>query len=255
VLWALGSMLGATQSIDMITSSRKSYGRVEVAVLNVDLLPNMINTMVIGDKANDSAKPSESRDSERKSNASKGQSSGSGQKTDPSSDARHGNGPPIQNAGTVPGQIIIGVQHASVKSGQQGTQYPDMLNEAHTCSQHVMAPGSIQGNEVDEQAYHLGGLVQIGNAEQVANLLSSMHDNFNNGVNSLCNDSLLLSDWAIGPVDNPQLESKSLVTSIHGAVMHGNEVHGAASGTKNSTLKSKADNSSMNFNQQLLNMD
>jgi hypothetical protein len=80
VLWALGSMLGATQSIDMITSSRKSYGRVEVAVLNVDLLPNMINTMVIGDKANDSAKPSESRDSERKSNASMGQSSGSGQK-------------------------------------------------------------------------------------------------------------------------------------------------------------------------------
>jgi hypothetical protein len=35
LLWALGSMLGATQSVDMVTSLRKNYGRVEVAVLNV----------------------------------------------------------------------------------------------------------------------------------------------------------------------------------------------------------------------------
>jgi hypothetical protein len=50
VLWALGSMLGATQSVDMITSLQKDYGRVEVAVLNVDLLPSNIDTVVIGDR-------------------------------------------------------------------------------------------------------------------------------------------------------------------------------------------------------------
>jgi hypothetical protein len=50
VLWALGSMLGATQSVDMITSLRKEYGRVEVAVLNVDLLPGNIDTAVIRDR-------------------------------------------------------------------------------------------------------------------------------------------------------------------------------------------------------------
>jgi hypothetical protein len=50
VLWALGSMLGATQSVDMVTSLRKNYGRVEVTVLNVDLIPNMIDTVVIGDR-------------------------------------------------------------------------------------------------------------------------------------------------------------------------------------------------------------
>jgi hypothetical protein len=50
VLWALGSMLGATQSVDMISSLKQDYGSVEVAVLNVDLLPNSIDTAVIGDR-------------------------------------------------------------------------------------------------------------------------------------------------------------------------------------------------------------
>jgi hypothetical protein len=50
VLWALGSMLGATQTVDMVTSSKQNYGRVEVVVLNVDLIPNMIDTVVIGDR-------------------------------------------------------------------------------------------------------------------------------------------------------------------------------------------------------------
>jgi hypothetical protein len=49
VLWALGSMLGATQAVDMITSLKQDYAWVEVAVLNVDLLPNMIDMVVIGD--------------------------------------------------------------------------------------------------------------------------------------------------------------------------------------------------------------
>jgi hypothetical protein len=42
--------LGATQAVDMISSLKKDYARVEVAVLSVDLLPNMIDTMVIGDR-------------------------------------------------------------------------------------------------------------------------------------------------------------------------------------------------------------
>jgi hypothetical protein len=50
VLWALGSMLGATQVVDMITSLKKDYARVEVAVLSVELLHNMIDTVVIGDR-------------------------------------------------------------------------------------------------------------------------------------------------------------------------------------------------------------
>jgi hypothetical protein len=50
VLWALESMLGATQSVDMISSLRTDYGRVEVAVLNLDILPDKIDTVVIGDR-------------------------------------------------------------------------------------------------------------------------------------------------------------------------------------------------------------
>jgi hypothetical protein len=56
-------------------------------------------------------------------------------------------GPPVQIAGSFPGQIIPEVQHAS---GQQGTQYLDRSIEAHTCTQHVTAPKSIEGNEVHE---------------------------------------------------------------------------------------------------------
>jgi hypothetical protein len=50
VLWALGSMLAATQSVDMIRSLRNDYERAEVAVLSVDLLPNSIDSVVIGDR-------------------------------------------------------------------------------------------------------------------------------------------------------------------------------------------------------------
>jgi hypothetical protein len=49
VIWALGSMLGATQSVDMISSLKMDYAWVEVAVLNTDLLPDRIDTVVIGD--------------------------------------------------------------------------------------------------------------------------------------------------------------------------------------------------------------
>jgi hypothetical protein len=50
VLWALWSMLGATQSVDMISSLRNDYGQVEVVVLSVDLLPNSIDSVIIGDR-------------------------------------------------------------------------------------------------------------------------------------------------------------------------------------------------------------
>jgi hypothetical protein len=50
VLWVLGSMLGATQSVDMISSLKRNYGHVEVTVLNVDLLLNSIDTVVIRDR-------------------------------------------------------------------------------------------------------------------------------------------------------------------------------------------------------------
>jgi hypothetical protein len=50
VLWVLGSMLGATQLVDMISSRRNDYGHAEVAILNVDILPNRIDSVVIGDR-------------------------------------------------------------------------------------------------------------------------------------------------------------------------------------------------------------
>jgi hypothetical protein len=34
----------------MVTSLKQNYGRVEVVVLNPDLIPNMIDTVVIGDR-------------------------------------------------------------------------------------------------------------------------------------------------------------------------------------------------------------
>jgi hypothetical protein len=43
-------MLGATQAVDMISSLRNDFGRVEVAVLDVNLLPNAVDLVVIGDR-------------------------------------------------------------------------------------------------------------------------------------------------------------------------------------------------------------
>jgi hypothetical protein len=40
----------ATQSVDMISSLRYEFGRVEVAVLNIDLLPNVKDIVVIDDR-------------------------------------------------------------------------------------------------------------------------------------------------------------------------------------------------------------
>ena len=43
-------MLGATQSVDMISCLRHEYGRVQVSVLDVSLLPNTIESVIIGDR-------------------------------------------------------------------------------------------------------------------------------------------------------------------------------------------------------------
>jgi hypothetical protein len=282
-------------------------------VLIVDLLPNMIDTVVIGDrlfslpiqvegreeneeveaqmdvdeggsdKANDSGNPPESRDTSGKSNATKGQASGSGQKIDKSSDAKNGSGPSQdQNANIVRDQAIaddkahhaytVGIVKSGLNfsqntcgscnstskekaesvlhAGQQEIQYPSMFKEAHPCTQHVMAPGSNQGNKGAACAYLPGDLVQNGNTKQVANLLSSMNDNITKNVNSLCNDSLSYTDQSTEPVEHPNSALKSTVISIHCTVSHG-----TVSGAKNPTLKSKTGNSSMNHNQELHDVD
>lgn len=47
-LWAVGSLLGATQLVDMKTTRKNEFGRFFVAVLNPKLIPKMID-VVIGD--------------------------------------------------------------------------------------------------------------------------------------------------------------------------------------------------------------
>jgi hypothetical protein len=43
-------MLGATQSVDMICSLRNDYDLFKVAVLNVEFIPNSIDSVVIRDR-------------------------------------------------------------------------------------------------------------------------------------------------------------------------------------------------------------
>jgi hypothetical protein len=47
-LWAVGSMLGFTQTVDMETTRKSNFGRVQVAVLNPGLIPEQLD-VVIGD--------------------------------------------------------------------------------------------------------------------------------------------------------------------------------------------------------------
>ena len=49
VLWALGSMVGATQMVDMVTSKNSHYGRVLVTVLDSKAIPEQLG-VVIGDR-------------------------------------------------------------------------------------------------------------------------------------------------------------------------------------------------------------
>jgi hypothetical protein len=47
-LWAIGSLLGSTQMVDMETTRKNDFGRVLVAVLNPALIPSNLD-VVIGD--------------------------------------------------------------------------------------------------------------------------------------------------------------------------------------------------------------
>uniref|UniRef100_A0A0A9GWB5 Uncharacterized protein n=1 Tax=Arundo donax TaxID=35708 RepID=A0A0A9GWB5_ARUDO len=49
ILWALGSMFGATQKVDMKMTKCNRFGHFFVAILNPSLIPNMMD-VVIGDK-------------------------------------------------------------------------------------------------------------------------------------------------------------------------------------------------------------
>ena len=46
---AIGSLFGATQKVDLITSRKHRVGRFQVGVLNVDLVPTQMD-VVIGDR-------------------------------------------------------------------------------------------------------------------------------------------------------------------------------------------------------------
>ena len=48
ILWAVGSMLGSTQVVDMETTRKNDFGRIMVAVLNPLLIPARLD-VVIGD--------------------------------------------------------------------------------------------------------------------------------------------------------------------------------------------------------------
>lgn len=47
-LWAVGSLLGATQTVDMKTTRKSEFGRVFIAVLNPRIIPKNLD-IVIGD--------------------------------------------------------------------------------------------------------------------------------------------------------------------------------------------------------------
>ena len=49
VLWALGSMVGATQMVDMVTSKNSNFCRVLVTVLDSKAIPGQLG-VVIGDR-------------------------------------------------------------------------------------------------------------------------------------------------------------------------------------------------------------
>jgi hypothetical protein len=48
-LWAIGTLLGATMSVDVPTSTNSDYGRIEIAVIDPALIPNKLE-VVIGDR-------------------------------------------------------------------------------------------------------------------------------------------------------------------------------------------------------------
>jgi hypothetical protein len=46
VLWAVGTMFGATQKVDMVTTRESKFGRFKVVVLNPTIVPTKINCVI-----------------------------------------------------------------------------------------------------------------------------------------------------------------------------------------------------------------
>jgi len=46
VLWAVGTLLGATQKVDMISTRKNKFGRFKVAVLNPTILPTTMDCVI-----------------------------------------------------------------------------------------------------------------------------------------------------------------------------------------------------------------
>jgi hypothetical protein len=46
VLWALGSLLGVTQDVDMVTTKASSFGRFAVAVLEPEAIPTKLDVII-----------------------------------------------------------------------------------------------------------------------------------------------------------------------------------------------------------------
>ncbi|CAN6181030.1 unnamed protein product [Urochloa humidicola] len=46
VLWAIGTMFGATVKVDMITTRKSNFGRFKVAVLNPTIVPNRMDCVI-----------------------------------------------------------------------------------------------------------------------------------------------------------------------------------------------------------------
>ena len=46
VLWALGTLFGVTQDVDMVTTRASSFGRFAVAVLDLEAIPTKLDVII-----------------------------------------------------------------------------------------------------------------------------------------------------------------------------------------------------------------
>jgi hypothetical protein len=175
-------MLGATQTVNMITSSKQNYGRVEVAVLNVDLIPNMIDTVVIGDRlfslpihvegrveneelevqmdldegagdpANGFDKPSNSGDKSPQGTQKLDKPEGSGSKKDTSSRGKQGNGSSKERSSApidsdaVDVNVFTPEHHVKLKPGNSSLNFNQDISVQVTSNQeHFFCSGNIFG--------------------------------------------------------------------------------------------------------------
>ena len=46
ILWALGTLFGVTQEVDMVTTRASNFGRFTVAVLEPDAIPTKLDVII-----------------------------------------------------------------------------------------------------------------------------------------------------------------------------------------------------------------